>query len=49
MALYVAAGCVLLGLVLAPILLRTKESAEEAAAHIAENMQNPETYEHLVL
>ncbi len=49
LALYIAAGFVLLGLVLAPILLRTSESPEEERAHIAENMQNPETYEHLVL
>ncbi len=49
LALYLAAASVLLGLVLAPIVLRTTESPEEAAAHIAENMQNPETFEHLVL
>ncbi|HVA08389.1 MAG TPA: MFS transporter, partial [Acidimicrobiales bacterium] len=49
LALVVAAGCVLLGLVLAPILLRTHETPEEERARIAENMQNPETYEHLVL
>ena len=41
LALYVAAGCVLLGLVLSPILLRTKESPEEAAAHIAEDVAEP--------
>jgi hypothetical protein len=29
--------------------LRTNESPEEEKAHIAENMQSPETYEHLVL
>jgi hypothetical protein len=29
--------------------LRTKESPEEQQAHIKENMQNPEAYEHLVL
>jgi len=49
LALYIAAGFVLLGLALAPVLLRTNESPEEERAHIAENMQNPETYEHLVL
>jgi EmrB/QacA subfamily drug resistance transporter len=49
LALLIAAGCILVGLLLSPILLRTKETPEEAAAHIAENMQNPETYEHLVL
>jgi EmrB/QacA subfamily drug resistance transporter len=49
LALLIAAGCVVLGLALAPILLRTKETPEEQAAHIAENMQNPETSEHLVL
>jgi EmrB/QacA subfamily drug resistance transporter len=49
LALLIAAACVLLGLLLTPVLLRTKESAEEQEAHIAENMQDPETYEHLVL
>ncbi len=49
LALLIAAACVLAGLVLAPFLLRTNESAEQEKARIAENMQNPETYEHLVL
>jgi EmrB/QacA subfamily drug resistance transporter len=49
LALLIASACVLLGILLAPVLLRTKESPEEQQAHIAENMQNPETYEHLVL
>jgi MFS family permease len=49
LALLIAAACVLLGLVLSPLLLRTKESPEEQAVHIAENMQKPEAYEHLVL
>jgi MFS family permease len=49
LALYIAAGCVLVGLALAPFLLRTNESPEEERTHIAQNMQNPETYEHLVL
>ena len=49
LALLIAAACVIFGLVVAPILLRTKESAEEQQAHIDENMQNPEAYEHLVL
>ena len=49
LALFLAAACVLIGLALAPFLLRTNESAEEEAARIAENMQNPETSEHLVL
>jgi MFS family permease len=49
MALYIAAGCVLVGLLVSPILLRTDESPEEQAAHMAENMQNPETKEHLIL
>ena len=40
---------VLLGLALAPILLRTHETPEEEQQHIAENMQNPEAMEHLVL
>ena len=49
LALLIAAAFVLLALVLSPLLLRTSETAEEQARHIAENMQNPETYEHLVL
>ncbi len=49
LALLIAAACVLAGLALAPFLLRTDESPEEEAARIAENMQNPETAEHLVL
>lgn len=49
LALYIAAGSVLVGLALAPILLRTHEPPEEERAHIAENMQDPGTYEHLVL
>jgi hypothetical protein len=49
LALYIAAGCVLLGLLVSPLLLRTNESAQEQKRHIEENMQNPETREHLVL
>jgi EmrB/QacA subfamily drug resistance transporter len=49
LSLLIAAGCVLVGLVLAPFLLRTDESAEEEEARIAANMENPETLEHLVL
>jgi hypothetical protein len=49
LALYIAAGCVLVGLALAPVLLRVKEPSEEQKAHIAENMQNPVTADHLVL
>jgi len=49
LALLIAAACVLMGILLAPVLLRTKESPEEQQAHITENMQNPEAYEHLVL
>ena len=49
LALLIAAGCVLVGLGLSPFLLRTNEPPEEKAAHIAENMENPEAYEHLVL
>jgi EmrB/QacA subfamily drug resistance transporter len=49
LALLIAAGLVLLGLVLAPFLLRTDESPEEQAARIAENMATPEASEHLVL
>src|SRR5271165_5833760 len=49
LAILIAAACVLFGLALAPFLLRTNESPEEEAARIAENMENPEAYEHLVL
>ena len=49
LALYIAAGCVLLGLLVSPFLLRTDESAEEQKRHIDENMQNPESMEHLVI
>jgi EmrB/QacA subfamily drug resistance transporter len=49
LALLIAAGSVLVGLVVAPFLLRTDESAADEQARVAENMQNPETYEHLVL
>ena len=49
LALYIASGCVLLGVALAPVLLRTNEPPEEEQGHIAENMHSPETYEHLVL
>jgi MFS family permease len=48
-ALLIAATCVVIGLVLSPFLLRTDESPEEQAAHIRENMANPEAREHLVL
>ncbi len=49
LALLIAAACVMLGIVLTPILLRTKESPEEQAAHIRDAMANPEFQEHLVL
>ncbi len=49
LAILIAAGCVMLGLVLAPFLLRSNESPEEQRAHIEENMKTPETQEHLVL
>jgi MFS family permease len=49
LALYIAAACVLVGLLVSPILLRSDESPEEQAAHMAENMQNPETKEHLII
>ena len=49
LALYIAAGCVLLGLLVSPLLLRTNESAEDQKRHIEENMRNPETREHLIL
>ena len=49
LALYIAAACVLLGLLVSPLLLRTDESPEEQKRHIDENMQNPEAMEHLVL
>jgi EmrB/QacA subfamily drug resistance transporter len=49
LAILIAGACVVLGLVLAPFLLRSNESPEEQRAHIEENMQAPETQEHLVL
>ncbi|HEY1651711.1 MAG TPA: MFS transporter [Acidimicrobiales bacterium] len=49
LALLIAAGCVVLGLLLTPIVLRSKESPEEQQAHIRENMANPESMEHLVI
>jgi EmrB/QacA subfamily drug resistance transporter len=49
LALYIAAGCVLLGLLVSPFLLRNDESPEEQKRHIEENMKNPEAMEHLVL
>ncbi len=49
LVLFIAAACVVIGLVLSPFLLHTTESPEEQEAHIKENMQNPEAYEHLVL
>jgi EmrB/QacA subfamily drug resistance transporter len=49
LALLIAAGCVAVGLILAPVLLRSHESPEDQARHIAENMAKPETSEHLVL
>jgi EmrB/QacA subfamily drug resistance transporter len=49
LALVIAAVCVALGLVLAPILLRTKEPPEQQRLHMAENMEVPEASEHLVL
>jgi EmrB/QacA subfamily drug resistance transporter len=49
LALLIAATSVVIGLVLSPFLLRTQESPEEQAAHIRENMANPEAREHLVL
>jgi EmrB/QacA subfamily drug resistance transporter len=48
-ALIIAACSVTLGLILSPILLRTRETDEEQRAHIAENMATPEVSEHLVL
>ena len=41
LALLIAAGCVILALVLSPFLLRTNESPEEEAPRIAENMATP--------
>jgi EmrB/QacA subfamily drug resistance transporter len=49
LALLIAAGCVFVGLAVAPLALRTKESPEEEEGHISENMANPEASEHLVL
>jgi MFS family permease len=49
LALVIAGCCVVLGIILGPILLRTKESPEEQRERIRENMANPEAREHLVL
>jgi MFS family permease len=49
LALLIAAGCVVAGLAVAPFLLRASRSTEEEGARIAESMENPEAYEHLVL
>jgi EmrB/QacA subfamily drug resistance transporter len=49
LALLIAAGCIVVGIALSPLLLRTDESAEEQETHIKENMANPEIKEHLVL
>jgi EmrB/QacA subfamily drug resistance transporter len=49
LALLIAAACVLVGLLVAPIVLRTRETAEEEQARMAENMQDPVAHEHLVL
>jgi EmrB/QacA subfamily drug resistance transporter len=49
LALIIGAASITLGLLLAPLVLRTDESLEEQRAHIEENMANPETKEHLVL
>ncbi len=49
LAILIAAASVLVGLALAPFLLRTNETAEEEEARMAENMENTEAYEHLVL
>ena len=49
LALLIAACAVLAGLIACPFLLRTDETAEEQAAHIKANMDNPETKEHLII
>jgi EmrB/QacA subfamily drug resistance transporter len=49
LALLIAAACLVVGLALAPVLLRPTESPEAQREHMAENMENPEAYEHLVL
>ena len=41
LALFIAACCVVLGIVLAPILLRTKESPEEQQARIRRTWRTP--------
>ena len=43
------AVCAAVGLALAPVLLRPTESPEAQREHMAENMEHPEAYEHLVL
>jgi hypothetical protein len=49
LAILIAAGCVLVGLAVAPFLLRSSGAPEVEEEHIAEAMENPESYEHLVL
>ena len=49
LAILIAAACVLVGLAVAPFLLRSSGSPEEDEEHIAEAMEDPESYEHLVL
>jgi MFS family permease len=49
LALYIAAGSVLVGLLVSPFLLKTVESPEEQKRRIQENMLNPETKEHLII
>jgi EmrB/QacA subfamily drug resistance transporter len=49
LALLIAAACVLVGLAVAPFVLKNHGTPEEEEAHMAENLQNPEAYEHLVL
>ena len=49
LALIIAGACVLVGLVLAPLLLRTDSDSEEQRARIGANMQKPEAREHLIM
>jgi EmrB/QacA subfamily drug resistance transporter len=49
LALIIAAACVLVGLALSPILLRSAGDPDEVESHGAELMKQPEAQEHLVL
>ena len=49
LALLIATASVLVGLAVAPILLRSPESRKDERERGAENLQHPEAQEHLIL